>query len=453
MNMIQIDRYSGKTASQILAVAMSHHAANELELAEHAYLAVVANDYRAIDILPLLAGIATTLGAVDVAIDRWTALLELQPGNVFGWMEKGALLHRCCKWSEAIACLQAAERITPKNPTLLLNLGIALVDAGRGEEALSVLRRLQELTPGNPLVEHQIRRIASSLVPFWHIPMLNDTRRNEAFEKAIVQAVGAVGSGALVLDIGAGSGLLSMMAVRAGADNAVCCESVAVVADAAKKIVALNGYDDRISVVAKNSKDLTVGEDINRRADILISEILSSDLLAEGVLSTFEDAIERLVHQDATIIPRAIAARGCLIESDVLAKSAFVGHVSGFDVSPFAGFASLRLPVHGTETPWRRLSDDHDLIQIDLTAQRNEGRHDVLTIPVTADGIAVGVMQWIHVDVADGITFANPPEEYSDGGWLQVVHTFSRPMSVRAGDAFQLRVGHDRTSLIFTPVV
>ena len=57
MNMIQIDRYSGKTSSQILAVAMSHHAAGELECAETAYLAVVANGYRAVDILPLLAGI------------------------------------------------------------------------------------------------------------------------------------------------------------------------------------------------------------------------------------------------------------------------------------------------------------------------------------------------------------------------------------------------------------
>lgn len=452
MNMIQIDRYSGKTSSQILAEAMRHHAAGELELAEKAYLAVVANGYRAIDILPLLAGIATTLGALEVAIDRWTELLTLQPTNVFGWMEKGALLHRCSNWSDAITCLQAAERLSPKNPTLLLNLGVALVDAGRGEEALSVLRRLLEVSPGNPLVEHQIRRIASSLVPFWHIPMLNDTRRNEAFEKAIVKAVAAIGNGALVLDIGAGSGLLSMMAVRAGADNVVCCESVAVVADATKKIVALNGYDNRIAVVPKNSKELIVGEDLDRRADILISEILSSDLLAEGVLSTFEDAIDRLVHQDATIIPRAIAARGCLIESDVLARSAFVDRVSGFDVSPFASFASPRLPIHGTQTPWRRLSDDQDLIHIDLTARRNEGRHQSLAIPVTADGIAVGVMQWIHVDLADGIEFSNPPDAYSDGGWLQVVHTFARPMAVRAGDVFNLRVGHDRTSLIFMPM-
>ena len=114
--------------------------------------------------------------------------------------------------------------------------------------------------------------------------------------------------------------------------------------------MSINGYRDQIRVVPKNSKDLVVGEDLDKRADVLVSEILSCDLLSESVLSTFEDAIGRLVHDEATIIPRAITALGCLIESDVLAKYAFVDQVSGFDVSPFSELASTRLPVHGKLT-------------------------------------------------------------------------------------------------------
>jgi predicted RNA methylase len=451
MNIIQIDRNSGKSPSQILAKAMDHHAAGELLDAEAEYLAVIARGYRVVDVLPLLAGISTANGDIQIALDRWTELLDLQPSHRFGLMEKGSLLHRLGRWSEAVTFLQAAERIDPTNPTLLLNLGVALVDAGRGYEAVAVLRRLTELRPGNPLVEHQIRRISSALVPFWHIPMLNDQPRNDAFEEGIKQAIAAHGSAARVLDIGAGSGLLSMMAARAGAQSIVCCESAAIIAEAAKKIVSINGYGDQIRVVPKNSKDLVVGEDIDKRADVLVSEILSCDLLSESVLSTFEDAIERLVHDEATIIPRAITALGCLIESDVLAKYAFVDQVSGFDVSPFSELASTRLPVHGKLTSWRRLSEDHDLVQIDLRARRHEATHQKLCIPVTSDGTAVGIMQWIRVDVADGVEFSNPPDDYSDGGWLQVVHTFSRPTSVRAGDQFELLAGHDRTSLILMP--
>lgn len=452
MNVIQIDRNSGKTPSQILAKAMDHHEAGDLEHAEAEYLAVIACGYRVIDILPLLAGIATANGDIEIALDRWTEFLALRPSHLFGLMEKASLLHRLGRWADAVVHLEEAERIDPLNPALLLNLGTALVDAGREHEAVTVLRRLTKMRPGNPLVEHQMRRASSALVPFWHIPMLNDQLRNQAFEKGIQQAIAAHGGTARVLDIGAGSGLLSMIAARAGAQSVVCCESVGIIAEMAKRIVSINGYEDQIRVISKNSQDLVVGEDLDKRADVLVSEILSCDLLSESVLSTFEDAIDRLVHEDAVIVPRAITALGCVIESDVLANCAFVDQVSGFDVSPFTELASTRLPVHGKLTPWRRLSEDHDLVHLDLRARRHEGAYQKLRLPITADGTAVGIMQWMRVDVAEGVEFSNPPDEYSDGGWLQVVHTFSRPISVRAGDQFELLAGHDRTSLILMPV-
>ncbi|MBS0269661.1 MAG: tetratricopeptide repeat protein [Proteobacteria bacterium] len=451
MNIIQIDRNCGKTPSEILAEAMDFHAAGELEAAETAYVAVISRGYRVIDVLPLLAGISSANGDFEIALERWTQLLELQPSHLFGLMQKAALLHRLGRWTDAVRHLEMAEQIDPFNPATLLNLGVALLDAGRGHEAATVLRRLADIQPGNPLVEHQIRRVSSALVPFWHIPMLNDQARNDAFEKAIQQAISAHGSDASVLDIGAGSGLLSMMAIRAGARSVVCCESVEIIAEMTKRIVSINGYEDQIRVISKNSKELVVGEDLDKRADVLVSEILSCDLLSESVLNTFEDAIDRLVHEDAVIIPRSITAMGCLIESDVLAKYAFVDRVSGFDVSPFTELASTRLPVHGKLTSWRRLSEDHDLIQIDLRARRHEGTYQKLSLPVTADGTAVGIMQWIRVDVAEGVEFSNPPDDYSDGGWLQVVHTFSHPVVVRAGDEFELLAGHDRTSLILMP--
>ncbi len=90
MNIIQIDRNSGKTPSQILAKAMDHHAAGELLDAEADYLAVIAQGYRAADVLPLLAGIAAANGDIKIALDRWTELLDLQPTHLFGLMEKGA---------------------------------------------------------------------------------------------------------------------------------------------------------------------------------------------------------------------------------------------------------------------------------------------------------------------------------------------------------------------------
>jgi hypothetical protein len=57
----------------------------------------------------------------------------------------------------------------------------------------------------------------------WHYRMLNDQARNEAYDRAIRRAL-LLRPGAVVLDIGGGTGLLSMFAARAGARHVYCCE-------------------------------------------------------------------------------------------------------------------------------------------------------------------------------------------------------------------------------------
>jgi tetratricopeptide (TPR) repeat protein len=366
-------------------------------------------------------------------------------------IEKGALLHRLGKTEEAIAHFDAARRIAPDHELVLTNLAIALADSGQRHDAVVAFRKILKLNPENEYVRHQLRRLISIIVPFWHARMLNDTTRNDAFERAIQAAVAREGRHARILDIGAGSGLLSMMAARAGAANIVACEGVPIIAEATERIVALNGLDRAIRVINKASSDLTVGKDLEGRADILVSEIISSDLLAENVLDTFQDAHLRLLREGATVIPRAATAVGCLVESEVLDKYAAVSVVSGFDVSPFTELTPSRLPVHGIMTSWRRLSDDFDLVRIDLTESKHLAVIQERAVTVREDGQAVGVVQWINLDLAEGISFSNHPDRYFDGGWLQVLHTFPRPISVVKGQELDLTVGHDRVSLIVLP--
>jgi type II protein arginine methyltransferase len=57
----------------------------------------------------------------------------------------------------------------------------------------------------------------------------------------------------------------------------------------------------------------------------------------------------------------------------------------------------------------------------------------------------------MNVDLADDVTFSNHPDETSDGGWLQVLHSFPQPIFVTAGEHLDLMVGHDRNSLIVVP--
>jgi type II protein arginine methyltransferase len=435
----------------LLKNATAYHSSGDFEKAEQAYLRLLDHGYRKADILLLLARVATERGNLEAALGHLDRMLELAPHHLDGLIEKGALLHRAGRAQEAARWFSLARSIAPDNELVLTNLAVALADSGRRQEALIEFRRILERQPDNIHVRHQMRRLTSVMVPFWHMPMLNDRRRNDALERAIRKAIEKEGPDARILDIGTGSGLLSMMAARAGARNIVTCENVPLIAETAARIIASNGYQGQIAVLNKGSREIVVGEDIEARADILISEILSSDLLAEDVLGTFEDAHARLLRPGATIVPCAATAAGCLVESEVLSNYAFTGKVSGFDVSPFGALAPQRLPLHGSMTSWRRLSPDFELLRIDLSAQRHLADIRRLEVAVEADGVAVGIVQWMNVDLADGVAFSNHPDEHSDGGWLQVLHTFPQPMPVIAGEHLDLMVGHDRSSLIVMP--
>jgi len=439
-------------ARAALAEAMALHEQGDLEGAEAGYRKVLAQGYRATDVLPLLAGLLGRLTRPEDALTAWDQLLAIEPDHAVALHEKGLTLHWLGRTGDAIATLERANAVDPDNPIAIGNLAVVLADAGRNLEALRHFRRALELQPDNLHLRHQVRRLGSGSVPFWHIPMMNDAPRNDAFEDAIKAAIEVTGPDARVLDIGAGSGLLSLMAARAGAKKVVACEMDTMIADMAQRIVAQNGYSDRITVHAKPSTELAIGAELDAPADILVSEILSSDLLTEKVLDTFEDAHRRLLAPDAIVIPRAASAMGCLVASENLAEYAFVGEVSGFDLSAFTAFSPQRLPIHGTMTAWDRLSDDLELVRLDLTRKKHDATLARLSIPVTASGRAIGIVQWMHIDLWDGVTFDNHPERYTDGGWLQLLHSFPEPIDVVAGQTLDIAVGHDRITLVLLPL-
>ncbi len=439
-------------ARTMLEEAMQLHEAGNLAAAEPRYRMVIEHGYRTVEVLPVLAGILGLRGAHDEALEMWDAVLAIAPDHAVAHHEKGLIFSRTGRFDLAIAALEASCAADPSNPVAANNLAVILADAGRKGEALEQFTRALALQPGDIHIEHQIRRLSAEIVPFWHIPMLNDARRNDAFEEAIKGAIAAAGPGARVLDIGTGSGLLSMMAARAGAMSVTACEMVPIIAAMARRIIADNGYSDRIALHTAPSSELKVGEHLDEPADILVSEILSSDLLTERVIDTFEDAHARLLKPDAIIIPRAASAIGCLVESAVLADYIFVGRVSGFDVSRFGALAPQKLPIHGTMTDWKRLSADVELLRIDLTRKLHQSDLHLLGVEVLEDGIAAGIVQWMQVDLAEGIAFDNHPDGYTDGGWLQVLHTFPEPLPVRAGDVLNVAVGHDRVTLIVRPL-
>ncbi|XP_047179245.1 protein arginine N-methyltransferase 1.6 isoform X2 [Vigna umbellata] len=104
-----------------------------------------------------------------------------------------------------------------------------------------------------------------------YLDMLNDSTRNAAFRHAIEKTISKP---CHVLDIGAGTGLLSMMAARAMGDEGkvTACESYLPMVKLMKKVLRLNGMEGRVKIINKRSEELQVGLDMPSRAHVLLVE-------------------------------------------------------------------------------------------------------------------------------------------------------------------------------------
>ncbi|NBD08495.1 SAM-dependent methyltransferase [Corallococcus sp. Z5C101001] len=305
----------------------------------------------------------------------------------------------------------------------------------------NLARHVPEGLSGNSL-----NRIYRKMIPRWHFAMLNDVARNQAFSSAL-QAL--TRSGDLVLDVGAGSGLLAMMAVRAGARAVVSCEVVEPVTHIARRIIEANGLADRISIVPKRSSLLTLGQDLPARADLLVTETVDCGLVGEGLLPIIRHARAELLKEDARIIPARAKVFFSLLESSVIHRINFAKEAAGFDVSLFNRFSTQEY------FPVRISTWDHALLSPPVEALSFDFRHDALepqtvrvSVTPSRSGVVHGVLFWFELDLGGGILLSNAPENLSSH-WMQAVQGFEMPLRVEAGRPLCAEINQGLTSIHF----
>ncbi|XP_065299428.1 protein arginine N-methyltransferase 7-like isoform X1 [Dermacentor albipictus] len=153
--------------------------------------------------------------------------------------------------------------------------------------------------------------------------MLHDEERNQKYHLALCDAIDTVhahGARAIVLDIGTGSGLLAMMAAKHGAEVVYACEAFQPVAKCAEDVMEDNGLRKRIHLIPKASTELEVGpgKDMKEKANIIVAEVFDTELIGEGAIETFADALCRLAQPDCITVPHAATVYAQVVESSFL---------------------------------------------------------------------------------------------------------------------------------------
>lgn len=334
------------------------------------------------------------------------------------------------------ALLERAEG----NPLAMFRVAGLLRKAGDEPRAAALCDTLLEIETLDPQLAAEVRKFRNYGVPEWHFSIVRDQRRNAAYDAALRRLIRP---GMRVLEIGTGTGILAMMAARAGASVVTCEMNPAVVA-AAREIVARNGYGDRVTVVHSHSDILDLDRHMGgQRADLLVSEIISNNMVDQGVMPAHARAARDLLVPGAPVIPARGRIRVALVE-DVRPTAQPLGTIDGFDLSPFNRLApSVRLTREGRGLEMR--SDAAGLFDFDFSGVPLESVRASADC-VSSGGRVNGVVQWIELDMdGHGSMYDNAPGNASC--WSPLVYPFERTVETRAGDVLTVHGAHDGRAL------
>jgi protein arginine N-methyltransferase 1 len=270
-----------------------------------------------------------------------------------------------------------------------------------------------------------------------HEEMLKDEVRTRTYEMAILQNRHLF-QDKIVLDVGCGTGILSMFASQAGAKHvyAVDCSTIA---HQARLIVAKNGFGDKITVIQGKIEeiDLPVAQ-----VDIIVSEWMGYFLLYESMLDTVLFARDKWLVPGGVIFPdKAImyltAAEDSQVKHD---RFDFWDDVYGFDMTAIKDIA-IKEPVVDVIDPKALVTDSVPILTLDiltctkddlqftskfkLQAQRNDFIHGL-----------VAYFECAFTQVHKPIGFSTAPfARYTH--WKQTIFYLPRDVTICEGESVQ----------------
>ena len=279
-------------------------------------------------------------------------------------------------------------------------------------------------------------------LPSWYVPMLGDRCRTEAYGSAIADALAEQGA-ALVLDIGSGCGLLSMMAVQAGAGRVVGCETHPAILDAGRRIVADNGMADRIVMVGKDCRKMAVPGDLPGRADLALFELFDCSLIGEGILHFLAYAREHLLAETARYLPAAATIRAMVVEY----RLERLWDVDASLLNPYRS-APAFARVDAATLPYRALCEPFDVFSFDFASAGPTPQEKLLAPLAIADGMAGALLFWFDLRLDATRALSNAPKAGVAPHWKQGLHILPE-VKVAAGSALPLLARHDGSALAF----
>ncbi|XP_018410260.1 PREDICTED: protein arginine N-methyltransferase 3 [Nanorana parkeri] len=241
----------------------------------------------------------------------------------------------------------------------------------------------------------------------------------------------------VVLDVGCGTGILSMFAAKAGAKKVIGVDQSEILYQA-MDIVRLNKLEDTISLIKGRIEEIDLPVE---KVDIIISEWMGYFLLFESMLDSVIYAKDKYLAPGGAVFPQicGLSVLVALCDPERHAgKLAFWDDVYGFNMSCMKK-AVLPEAVVEVVKPDAVVSRPFIIKDIDcqMTATKDLDFSSDFSLSITKDGMCTGLAGYFDAFFQKG---CHTPVSFSTGPacakthWKQTVFLLEKPTDVKAGD-------------------
>lgn len=262
--------------------------------------------------------------------------------------------------------------------------------------------------------------------------MISCEPRMSAYARALREAVTP---GCTVIDIGAGTGIFSVLACEYGAGKVIAIESndaIELIHEAARA----HGHSDRIEVFQGLSTDYKP----QSKADVIVSDIRGCLPLFEHHIATVVDARTRLLAASGSMIPQRDRLQIALVESAKTYKNFEQPWLSNdYGVNLAAGHRyAVNTQTKVRLKPSDLISPTRPLAELDYRAIKDADMESTVELIASRHGTAHGFLLWFDAELIDGVGFSNAPGE-PELIYGQSFFPFERPIGLAAGDRVKVR--------------
>ena len=266
-----------------------------------------------------------------------------------------------------------------------------------------------------------------------HYSYLTDKVKLARYEAAITQVVTP---GQAVMDLGCGSGLLGLMALRAGAGHVLFVEEGPII-EVARRAVDEAGFTDKAEFHNVNSFELSLAEPV----DVVVCDHIGYFGIDYGALSLLNDARRRFLKPGGELIPCEINLHLAPIESEHCRK--LVQRWRGDEVH--ADFHWVHAPAanakHGVgQTADNLLAEPAGIASLVLGEHADEFLQWAASFKATRNGTVDGLLGWFDCTLAGDIRMTNSPTANEAINRPQAFFPLEEPVDISSGETIDITV-------------